>query len=266
MVGDGSALYAPQALWSAVRSGWPITFVIVDNARYAILDAAARFAGLEDIPGLELPGIDFVSLAASLGCPADRVTAPGELGDTLVPGARRRPLRGCSTSRSTRRRRRCCRPSLRTSWSAHESRARTPGPGRDRPDARRSGRDRQPLRRHARRDRPPATTCSGASARSGWTTSGSSRSSTWPTSEARASCVASGPGLDFDCHPLQYTAVGEAAGEAIYLGDAGGGRLRADRCPRGRSGREGRGRPQHVPVRPGDDPRRARDRRTRAHL
>ena len=35
-----------------------------------------------------------------------------------------------------------------------------------------------------------------------------------------ASCVASGPGLDFDCHPLQYTAVGEAAGEAIYLGDA----------------------------------------------
>ncbi len=83
VVGDGSALYVPQALWSAVTLGLAITFVIVDNARYAILDAAARFAGLEDIPGLELPGIDFVSLAASLGCPADRVTAPGELGDTL---------------------------------------------------------------------------------------------------------------------------------------------------------------------------------------
>ena len=55
LVGDGSALYAPQALWSAVQLGLGITFVIVNNARYAILDAAARFAGLEEIPGLELP-------------------------------------------------------------------------------------------------------------------------------------------------------------------------------------------------------------------
>jgi aminopeptidase YwaD len=35
-----------------------------------------------------------------------------------------------------------------------------------------------------------------------------------------ASCEAVGPGLEFECHPLQYTAIGEAAGEAIYLGDA----------------------------------------------
>ncbi len=34
-----------------------------------------------------------------------------------------------------------------------------------------------------------------------------------------ASCVWNGRALD--CHPLQYTATGEAAGEAIYLGDAG---------------------------------------------
>jgi aminopeptidase YwaD len=36
-----------------------------------------------------------------------------------------------------------------------------------------------------------------------------------------ASCALTGPaGLEFECHPLQYTATGEAAGEAIYLGDA----------------------------------------------
>ncbi len=36
-----------------------------------------------------------------------------------------------------------------------------------------------------------------------------------------ASCVLSGPGgLELDCHPLQYTAAGDAAGEAVYLGDA----------------------------------------------
>jgi benzoylformate decarboxylase len=84
LVGDGSALYAPQALWSAVQLGTAVTFVIVNNARYAILDSAAQFAGLEDIPGLELPGIDFVALAGSLGCPAVRITAPGHLEDALV--------------------------------------------------------------------------------------------------------------------------------------------------------------------------------------
>ncbi len=31
LVGDGSALYAPQALWSAVRLGAAVTFVIVNN-------------------------------------------------------------------------------------------------------------------------------------------------------------------------------------------------------------------------------------------
>ena len=83
LVGDGSALYAPQALWSAVQLGLAVTFVLVNNARYAILDSAAQFAGLTDIPGLELPGIDFVSLARSLGCPAERVSSPNDLADGL---------------------------------------------------------------------------------------------------------------------------------------------------------------------------------------
>ena len=83
LVGDGSALYAPHALWSAVQLGLAVTFVLVNNARYAILDSAAQFAGLTDIPGLELPGIDFVSLARSLGCPAERVSSPDDLADGL---------------------------------------------------------------------------------------------------------------------------------------------------------------------------------------
>lgn len=35
-----------------------------------------------------------------------------------------------------------------------------------------------------------------------------------------ASCEVPGAGLELECHPLQYTATGEAAGEAIYLGEA----------------------------------------------
>jgi benzoylformate decarboxylase len=83
LVGDGSALYAPQTLWSAVQLGAPVTFIVVDNARYAILESVASFAGLEGVPSLELPGVDFLAAAASYGCPAVRVSDPGRLADTL---------------------------------------------------------------------------------------------------------------------------------------------------------------------------------------
>src|ERR1700730_1969372 len=37
LVGDGSALYSPQALWSAVHERTPVVFVILNNAEYGIL-------------------------------------------------------------------------------------------------------------------------------------------------------------------------------------------------------------------------------------
>jgi benzoylformate decarboxylase len=83
VVGDGSALYVPQALWSAVALQTAVTFVVVNNARYAILESAAQFAGLRDLPSFELPGVDFVSLARSFGCQAATVSAPGELREAL---------------------------------------------------------------------------------------------------------------------------------------------------------------------------------------
>jgi benzoylformate decarboxylase len=82
LVGDGSAMYAPQALWSAVALGVPVTFVVVNNGRYAILESAARFAGIDGLPSMELPGLDFLALAASCGCRAVRVSEP-----TQLPGA-----------------------------------------------------------------------------------------------------------------------------------------------------------------------------------
>jgi benzoylformate decarboxylase len=83
LVGDGSALYAPQALWSAVRLDAPVSFVVVNNARYAILESVAAFAGLGGLPSLELPGVDFLAAAASYGCPAVRASDPDELAGTL---------------------------------------------------------------------------------------------------------------------------------------------------------------------------------------
>jgi benzoylformate decarboxylase len=84
LVGDGSAMYAPQALWSAVQLRTPVAFVVVNNARYAILESAAQFAGLEGLPSMELPGLDLGALAASFGCRAVRVTDPRDLAPALA--------------------------------------------------------------------------------------------------------------------------------------------------------------------------------------
>ena len=84
VVGDGSALYAPQALWSAVQLGTAITFVVVNNARYAILESVAKFSGLGGLPSLELSGIDFVSLARGFGCRARQVTDAPQLREALA--------------------------------------------------------------------------------------------------------------------------------------------------------------------------------------
>ena len=37
VVGDGSALYSPQAFWSAVHEETPIVFVLLNNGEYGIL-------------------------------------------------------------------------------------------------------------------------------------------------------------------------------------------------------------------------------------
>lgn len=65
VIGDGSALYASEALWTASHHGTNILLVILSNRRYATLNAAAtRLAGgpLKSFT-IEPPVIDFSGLA-----------------------------------------------------------------------------------------------------------------------------------------------------------------------------------------------------------
>ena len=85
VIGDGAAMFSPQALWTAAREHAPVVFLILNNGQYAILKAFAAFGEHGDrVPGLDLPGLDFAGLARSLGCRGARVTA----GDALVPALR----------------------------------------------------------------------------------------------------------------------------------------------------------------------------------
>ena len=91
LIGDGSSMYSIQALWSAAQLKLPITFVILNNRRYAALQDFAPvfgFAADEVVQGTALPDIDFVALAQGMGCTAQRVADAAHLRDALASALR----------------------------------------------------------------------------------------------------------------------------------------------------------------------------------
>ena len=85
-VGDGTALYTIQALWTAARYGLAVKFIVFNNASYMILKGgllALKGASAErgDFPGMDItePEVDFVKLAESMGLASRRVTKPADL-------------------------------------------------------------------------------------------------------------------------------------------------------------------------------------------
>jgi benzoylformate decarboxylase len=96
VVGDGSALYQVQALWSAARYGVGVLFVVLANGRYAIMDRLAERHG-KPAPWPDFAEVRIATIAAGLGCAARRVEEHGELVavlDEVVPdlAARDEPL------------------------------------------------------------------------------------------------------------------------------------------------------------------------------
>src|ERR1700736_1142344 len=86
LVGDGSALYSPQALWSAVHEETPVVFVILNNAEYGILkefmlNQPQYNAQKDGFLAMDIchPEVDFQSLARSMGVAAQKVTSKAEI-------------------------------------------------------------------------------------------------------------------------------------------------------------------------------------------
>ncbi len=93
VIGDGSAMYGPQALWTAARYQVPVTFVICNNSEYKILKDCSKVLDLpqaknDQFVGMDIvdPRIDYVGLAESLGVTACRVEGPEELSETVREG------------------------------------------------------------------------------------------------------------------------------------------------------------------------------------
>jgi benzoylformate decarboxylase len=78
VIGDGSALYGIQGLWSAAHYHVGVLFVILSNGGYAIMDRLAERRGLPaPWPGFD--EVDVSQLALGLGCPARRIATHDEL-------------------------------------------------------------------------------------------------------------------------------------------------------------------------------------------
>ncbi len=83
-VGDGSAMYSIQALWTSAHHKLPITTVICNNGGYRIIKQRLKtFHKNDHYIGMDFadPPVDFVGLAKAMGMPAHRITEP----DAIAP-------------------------------------------------------------------------------------------------------------------------------------------------------------------------------------
>jgi benzoylformate decarboxylase len=83
LIGDGSAMYSIQGLWTAAQHQLPLTVVVLNNRGYGAMRAFSTVMKVTNVPGIDLPGLDFVKLAAGLGCPGVRVTDAKDLPATV---------------------------------------------------------------------------------------------------------------------------------------------------------------------------------------
>jgi benzoylformate decarboxylase len=84
VIGEGSAQYAIQALWTAAAYDVPVTFLVLRNDEYAILK---WFGMLEDIvgaPGLDLPALDCAAVARGYGVDSHVASDADELSGALT--------------------------------------------------------------------------------------------------------------------------------------------------------------------------------------
>jgi acetolactate synthase-1/2/3 large subunit len=95
MVGDGSAMYTIQSLWTQAREGLNVTTIVFANHSYQILKAEYANMGF-GAPGpqalamidIDRPRIDWMAMAKSMGVPGARVTSAEDFHARLVASAR----------------------------------------------------------------------------------------------------------------------------------------------------------------------------------
>jgi len=82
--GDGSAHYGITGLWSAAQHDADVTFIVARNHAYGVLKEFGGYLKTSNLPGTDLPGIDFVALAQGYGIEASHVDNATDLDAALA--------------------------------------------------------------------------------------------------------------------------------------------------------------------------------------
>ena len=86
IIGDGSAMYSIQAMWTAAAMKLPVTYVICNNGGYRIIkQRLLSFHGNDHFIGMDFkdPPIDFVQMGQAMGIPSRRIENPADLRGAL---------------------------------------------------------------------------------------------------------------------------------------------------------------------------------------
>jgi len=87
VLGDGAVQYGVTGLWTAAQLGLPITFLVLRNGGYEGLRGFLALLDVKDAPGLDLPDLDAVGIAAGYGVPGARIATGAELAAALRDAA-----------------------------------------------------------------------------------------------------------------------------------------------------------------------------------
>jgi thiamine pyrophosphate-dependent acetolactate synthase large subunit-like protein len=89
IIGDGSAIWSIQSLWTAAHYHLPATFLVIANGSYRVLKlmklkqmgkkSAGRYLGLN----FDQPRLDFCQIARSMGIAGRKVDRPDEIREAL---------------------------------------------------------------------------------------------------------------------------------------------------------------------------------------
>ena len=93
LIGDGSAMYTVQSLWTMARESLDITILIFANGSYNILRGELTNVGVQnpgpravDMLSIDRPDLDWVSMAKGMGVDASRARTSDELVKGLNAG------------------------------------------------------------------------------------------------------------------------------------------------------------------------------------
>ena len=79
LIGDGSLQYSIQSLSAAAHHRLKVIFIVPCNGEYAILKEFADLENTPNVPALDLPFLDIVSLAKGYGCSAAQASTREEI-------------------------------------------------------------------------------------------------------------------------------------------------------------------------------------------